>query len=64
MKKIALKGSKFFPLKVDLFSEVNQINFELPKGSKFFPFRVDLFSEGNQINFELSPLKIYQLKFP
>ena len=37
-KEFAPKGSKFFPFRVDHFSE----------GSKFFPFRVDHFSEGSK----------------
>ena len=44
LKRDLPKGSKFFPFRVDPFSERNQ----KPLGANFSPFRVDSFSEGKQ----------------
>ena len=42
-KNLLPKGSKFFPFRVNPFSEgIGVLHF----GSKFFPFRVNPFSEG------------------
>ena len=49
-----LKGSKFFPLRVDPFS----------RGSKFFPSRVDPFSEASQNNFHTAAFKTIFIQLP